>query len=483
MLRYLHKDYKFLLGGDIMRKLQEILKEDLELVFNDKCYLDFKLWASRVFGLEIKPFHLEWMRLIHNNRFVVISAFRGSGKTTVLGVVYPLWLCWFKPGTHILFTAAELGQATKILDEVKETIENNEFLNELMPSNPSTWKKTELKMTNGSRIFCKAYTRHIKGIHVDYAFCDEIQDCFDRDIFNKAIAPTVNRKKGHLVAAGTPDHPADLLEELKSRKDYISGTYPILIKPGLSIWPEVFSMEEIDKIRKRDGEGSFQTQYMLNASAELEGAVFSPNWIVNCFDKNDKFGDKKYEESVCIIGADFAISQGARADFDAYVVIEKISGKSILRYGERHKGLPKDAKEQRLRELYRRFKPLRIIIDPSNIGEAILQDLRNEGYPVVGGEFHPRARNKLLVNLQTMIQPNKDGKSELIIPRDPSCPATLTFTNKLVEELISFREEKSQSTGMTSLVSKGPHDDTVMALALACKGAAEQKEFLSLVGI
>ena len=466
-----------------MRKLKEILKGDSELFFNDKCYLDFKVWATRVFGFQIKIFHMEWMRMIHNNRFAVISAFRGSGKTTILGVVYPLWLCWFKPGTHILFTASELSQATKILDEVKESIENNEFLNELMPSNPSTWKKTELKMTNGSRIFCKAYTRHIKGVHVNYAFCDEIQDCADRDIFNKAIAPTVNRKKGHLVAAGTPDNPADLLEELKNRRGYVSGIYPIIIKPGIPRWPEVFPMDEINKIRRRDGEGSFQTQYMLNASAEVEGAVFPPKWITNCFDTNDMFGDKKYEESVCIIGADFAISQGSRADFDVYAVVEKVAAKTILRYAERHKGLPKDAKEQRLRELHRRFKPLRMIMDPSNIGEAIIQDLRNEGYPVIAGEFHPRARNKLLVNLQTMIQPNKNGKSELVIPRNPEDPSTLAFTNKLVEELISFKEEKSQATGMTSLISKGAHDDTVMALALACKGASEQKEFLSLVGI
>jgi len=795
-----------------MRKKTEILQGMKERFFIDKCGLDLKFWSERVFDAEVKDFHLEWMDLVNNNRFVALQAFRGSGKTTILGVIYPLWLAYYRPGTHILFTAAELAQATKILDEVKEVIENNEFLNELMPPNPSTWKKTELKMTNGSRIFCKAYTRHIKGIHVDYAFCvngrtlintslgckeikdvrvgddvlthkgrfrkvkklykrrwsgkiywintpnsllkitgehpvlvryknnrvgwkktknlsvddillfscrgtnpvvrmgirhfvlnndharlfglylaegccssnmvrltfgkdetdlkklalslltglfglkcnidshlpwadtvygcnkslskkfgkwfgtksivkiipyfmfkantqakanfvygwlqgdghfnknggangysaspelikgmrlllnslgckykvyenitgsedfgkrlmfsiciskpslgiirdlisgikkrnycevpishikvkrccspvynleveednsyvangcvvhncDELQDCFDREVFNKAIGPTVNKKQGHLVGVGASDNPGDLLEELFHRPGYVGRRYPVLIEPGVSRWPEAFPMSEIEAIRKRDGEESFQTQYMLNAKAEREGAVFPLVWIDNCFDFNESFGDKKYDESTCVIGADFAIAQGPRADFDAYVVLEKISGKTILRFAERHKGLPKDAKEQRLNFLFQRFNPHRIIMDPSHIGEAILQDLRNQGLPVTEGEFHAKARHKLLVNLQMMMQPDKNGNSELVIPRNPEDSAALTFTNKLIEEMIGFKEEKSLTTGMTSYISKARHDDTVMALALACKAASEQREFLDIVAV
>jgi len=468
---------------DTMRTKLEILQGVKEQVFADRCYLDLKLWGERVFGLTMKDFHLEWMDLVNTNRFVALQAFRGSGKTTILGVAYPLWLCRYRPGTHILFTAAELSQAVKVLDEVKDTIENNEFLQDLMPPNPSTWKKTELKLTNGCRIYCKAYTKHIKGIHVNYAFCDEIQDCIDRDIFNKAIAPCINKKKGHLVAVGAPDNPGDLLEELFHRTDYIGKKYPVIISPGISRWPEVFPFDEIEKIRKRDGEASFQTQYMLNASAERENAVFPTAWIDNCISFEELFGDKKYDASTCVVGADFAIAQGPRADFDCYVVIEKAANKSIIRFAERHKGFPKDAKEQRLRELFNRFKPIRIIMDPSHIGEAILQDLRNEGLPVQEGEFHARSRHKLLVNLQMMMQPDKNGTSQLVIPRNAEDSAAITFTNKLIEEMIGFKEEKSQLTGMTSYVSKAQHDDTVMALALACKAAADQREFLDIVAI
>jgi len=36
---------------------------------------------------------------------------------------------------------------------------------------------------------------------------------------------------------------------------------------------------------------------------------------------------------------------------------------------------------------------------------------------------------------------------------------------------------------MTSYVSHAQHDDTVMALALACKAAADQREFLDMVAM
>jgi len=222
-----------------MRKLNEILEGKSEALFHDMCSLNFKLWAEKVFGYQIKDFHLDMMNTVHNNRFVVIKCFRAGGKTTLIGVVYSLWLCYYYPGTHILFTASELKQATKILDELKEEIENNEFLNELMPPNPSTWRQTELKLNNGSRIFCRVYTRSIKGLHVNYVFCDEIQDCTDRDIFNKAIAPTVNQKRGHICAVGTPDNPGDMLEELCNRPEYVSRVYEVIKAPGVSRWPEV----------------------------------------------------------------------------------------------------------------------------------------------------------------------------------------------------------------------------------------------------
>lgn len=474
-----------------MRTKEEILQGMEESLFIDICSLDFRFWAERVFGAEPKDFHIEWMDLVHNNRYVMLQAARGFGKTYFLGVIYPIWLAYYHPKYKLFFTASELGQATKILDEVKGTIEDNEFLEHLMPTDPkSTWRKTELKLTNGAHFLCKAFTVHMKGIHVNYVFVDEIQDIIDRNIFYKAISPTVNRFNGHLIAVGVPDNPGDMVEELSNNEEYVNGYYPALVLdkhnkpiPNNPLYPEVFPMEKLNQIRKRDGESSFQTQYMLNPRAEGDNDVFPHNWIANCYNYQERFHDTVSEDGFCFIGADFAISQGKRADYDCYVVVQKFGGRTYIRYAERHKGTSVDSKVLRLKELFAIYNPLKMILDPSNVGIVVVQDLRNLGFPVEEGEFHSRARHKLLVNLQMMMQPDKNGNSELVIPRNAEDSAALTFSNKLVEELIGFKEERSIASGIKSYVSKAAHDDTVAALALAVKGASEQCEFLDMVGI
>ena len=467
-----------------MRTIKEICKDTDPTLFIDMCSLDHQKWADNVFGEVSKDFHLDFMSTVHNNRFVLIEASRGFGKTSYLGTKYPLWKAYYQPGSRFLFTASSLQTAIKILDEVKSAVESNELLRDLMPDkrDSSAWSATKLKMTNGSEFVCRAFTKTaLKGLHMDYVFCDEIQDIRDRDVFYKSLTPTVVNRKGTLVVTGVPEHPADMLAELKESEEYVIKSYPVLIKDGVSRWPEKYPLDEIQRIRRRDGESTFQTQYMLNSKAEGDYDVFPASWISNCLSTDEMFGEPKYGGSTVFIGADFAISQGKRADFDCYVVVEKISGKTIIRHAERHKGLPKDAKVRRLKELHQRFKPLRMILDPSGIGTAVLQDLRNEGYPVQEGEFHARARHKMLVNLQMMMQPDRSGTSQLVIPKNKEDSAALTFANILTSELLGFKEKKSEATGILTYSSNAPHDDTVASLALACKASAEQRDFVDCI--
>lgn len=72
---------------------------------------------------------------------------------------------------------------------------------------------------------------------------------------------------------------------------------------------------------------------------------------------------------------------------------------------------------------------------------------------------------------------------KLIIPRNVECFLTMRFTNTLVQELISFKETKTKSRQDTTFQSKSKHDDTVMALALACIGAQNAREFIDYVAV
>lgn len=460
-----------------MRSIDEMLKGMSMSAFLTHCYLDFQFFVERVFAYDFAPFHKEWIDAMAKHRFLCIIAHRGSGKTTMLGEAYVLWKCIFHPGFQALVTSNEFRQSVKVLTTIRETIELNEFLLDYSPTSmrETTWTKTELVFRNRSKIFCRPYTKNIRGLHVNYVLCDEGGLYKDHDIFYRTVMPTVSMKRGSITVIGTPEDEVDLLTELKNNPEFWSKTYKAE-ENGKSLWPEKYPKPELDKIRQRIGEDAYQKEYLCNPRAASEASLYPPKLVFECFDYSAVFCERD-EGGVGFLGCDFAIATGPRADFDAYVFVERVAGKSILKYGERHVGFPIAGKVQRIEQLYERFSPQRIICDPSSVGQAVIEELRNKGIPVIGAEFDAANRNKLLINLRQLIE-----KKNLLIPRNAEDTATMTFTTKLVRELISIKETKTKA-GMITYKSDAPHDDTVMALALACKGLSEQKGFVDFVAI
>ena len=71
---------------------------------------------------------------------------------------------------------------------------------------------------------------------------------------------------------------------------------------------------------------------------------------------------------------------------------------------------------------------------------------------------------------------------KLVIPKEKDDFQAVDFANVLEYELFAFKELKSDSTGRTSYISKGRHDDTVMSLALAVKYVVLMQEFDDYIG-
>jgi len=486
-----------------MRTKEEIFQGEDETYFLLKCSMDPVFWCERVIGLDMQSYHSEWVHASMKHRFVNIQAHRGSGKTHIMGFALSTWFMWFgtpeNPGkpVKILITSLALDQSKRLMEDISENLKNNELLQELIPTNrDQTWNKTELTTTKGDKVYCKAYNQGIKGYHVDVVLCDEAGTYSDHSIFHFTISPTVNHKKGRIITIGTPENVVDLLQELRANKQYWSGRYPALIKvdgEDVPLWPGKFSLEELKEIRERDGESSFQKEYLLNPKAEAENALYPPNMIHDCFDFDETFKhslpsrqsiDEKGnmvevvpELRNVFIGCDFAIASGPRADFDAYTVIEKFGDRVQILYGERHKGLHITGKVQRLKDLQARYNAKKIMCDSSNIGQAVIEQLRMALLPVEGVDFAPVNRNALLVALRQILE-----QQRLVIPRNADEPQGMAYVGVLVSEMVGFSETRTRS-GLITYQSKGVHDDTVMSLCLALKGANAQKDFMDMLAI
>jgi hypothetical protein len=436
-----------------------------------KCALDPEIFCERVLGLILKPFHREWLRLLMDDDKdrLAISAPTGFGKTTIFGVAYPLWLSIFKPNSRSLIVSKTIRtQSSNVLDEVKRTIENNELLSTYMSSEQEKeWSKEKLVITNGSSIFYSSYATSVRGVHVDYIFADEVATYLETETYFRDVTSRAVAKKGKIAAVSTPLNTTDLLAQLMNNKVYFSRSYPAIVN-GESIWAERFPINELMRVKLEQGESNFEKNYMCNPIAESENAVFPIKLIMECF--NYETGFNSNVEGRTFLGCDFAVAKGPTADFDAYVVIEKLGNSFIIKHIEIHRGFPIDAKVRRIIQLNELYKPVKVIIDESGIGTAILEELRSNALPIIAQSFHSAARNNLLMSLKNIL----DGK-KLVIPRSKDDSMAIKLTDELVAQLIGFKETKSKATGSINYLSQASHDDIVMALAMAVKESNRQK--------
>jgi hypothetical protein len=462
-----------------MRTTSQILAGDSLLDFLMRQKSDFKLFCERVLGMTdcggIHPFQMEWFYLTQNNDRVMIQAPSGFSKTTILGVAYPLWVAFNYPDKQILIISKSLPQSKRLLSIIRGYIEDNELLLHLRPSDSiESWNKLELKCSNGCRLYCRPYSVNIKGERVDLMILDELCSYEDADIFFDHLISRLN-PYGKIIGISTPEGPSDLMAQIAIRngKDYLIRSYPAIInikdgtlESGESIWPERFSVTDLMTKRREQGEQFFQKNFMLNVYAEPTDSVVFPAKTINaCMDYSRNFTNhREAEDSSIVVACDFAISKGERADSDAFTVMEKTRDFYIIKHAELHKGWSVPAKIARIKQLFNDFGANKIIADESNIGSAIVNDMRAQGMTVNTQTFHSSARRELLVTLKNVIESGR-----LVIPCSASDQNCTIIANKLLMQLMGFKEESSKNTGQKLLKSKAAHDDLAISVAMAVK--------------
>jgi hypothetical protein len=466
-----------------MIELNEILGKEYEenlTGFLIRCRTDFRFFCERVMtdlfkDGGVKPYMMEWFDLVQSNPRVAILAPSGFAKTTILGVAYPIWLAFTQKNMQIMVVSNSMNQARRVLSLIKSTIENNALLVELKPQNyRETWSANHIKISTGAAIFCRPYTITIKGERVDYIIMDEAASYQNVDIYFDYIIPRLNPHHGKICLISTPESGTDLMAIIAERKlDYVFRKYVAILSNGEALWPERFSLERLNKIREEQGEQFFQKNFMCNTRAEGSNSVYTANSIAGCMNYEQSYTSEILgTDAEIYMGCDFAIATGGTADFDCYVIIERVGDRAIIKFAETHRGYSVGEKVARITHLFEIYKPLLIIADSSSIGAAIIEELRNTGLPVQGYSFQANSRNTLLNNLKVLLDNKK-----IVIPKNKDDMRAVEFADKLEVELLSFKEQHSKVTGNTAYVSTGAHDDSVMGLALAVSKIKQNQDF------
>jgi predicted phage terminase large subunit-like protein len=401
---------------------------------------------ARLLGYEAATVHENMARSIQRSRSLVLAP-RGFGKSTLLSVVRCIFELVRDPEIRILLVSCTRAQAEAFLREVRGHVEHNRGFRRIFGSvSGAKWTARELivntrrKIRKEPTIFSTGTDCALVSRHFDLIICDDIVSEDNsrtesgreklKTWFFKVLLPCLE-PDARLALVGTRYHYRDLY-------GYLLGTefipHPIIIRAldadGGSAWPEKFSAELLEKVRRESGTVIFNAQYQNDTTA-MKGAVFREQWI------------RSYDAAPMSLrvyqGVDLAIAQHEHSDFFAIVTIGLDEWGNIYVLDCYHARLSFRGQTKAIMERFCRFDPIKVAIE-SNAYQAVqVEYLRELGMVRMQGVHTARDKLSRAWRLSAYFE---DGR--VLVGRN---------MHYLVEQLLTFPE--------------GEHDDLFDALELA----------------
>lgn len=395
---------------------KELAKEDL--------FWFFHLYFGHYITYETATFQKEIFCNISNPRIehLVIVAFRGSGKSTIVSTAYPIWaMIGHMQKKFIVIVSQTQNQAQQHLRNLRAEIESNElFRNDFgnLEEESNEWGISSLNMPKlGAKIVAVSREQGIRGIRSgphrpDLVISDDIEDTQSvktregrnktYNWFTSEIMP-IGSQKTKFVTIGNLLHEDSLLMRLKD--GFAAGThdgeyheYPIAIK-NKTMWPGAYpGMDAIDKQKRRIGNRiAWEREYMLKIIPE-EDQVVTKSMIKTY----ETMPDKLHNESERIfIGIDLAISAKDTADYTAMIrLVVRGTGKKRRLYVQ-----PKPINKRfnfnqtldQMRALKNDYPSAKFIVETTAFQASVKQVAEAEGFDIQG--FTPKEDKRARLNM------------------------------------------------------------------------------------
>lgn len=219
----------------------------------------------------------------------VLLAFRGSGKSTVVGL-FCAWALVREPALRILVLAAEESLARKMVRNVKRILERHPMAGAIKPKRGDLWaadqfvveRKAELRDPS---MLARGLAGNVTGSRAEIVVCDDVEVPNTSDSAAKradlrerlAELDYVLVPGGLQLYVGTPHSYYSIYadvprEEAGESVPFLAGferlTIPVVADDGTPAWPERFGPDRIAELRARHGGAGFRAQMMLEPVAD-----------------------------------------------------------------------------------------------------------------------------------------------------------------------------------------------------------------------
>ena len=360
---------------------------------------------------------------------------RQSGKsTTLLGLI--LYYSINKAKSVSLYTAPTYGQINKILVQLMDVLQPTGII---VSANKSSY---EIKLTNGSMIYFRSTERadSIRGLAVDYLFCDESQDTNTSD-FQKSILPTITARGKKCVLAGTPKRKNLFYDYFQMGR---SEDFPNHTSYHFPSWESPYVSTEFIEEQKRTLPPKIFSQEFEAKWQENEGSVFQ-NLNGVCI--NDLWPNRDKNIRV-YAGLDI----GSKDDYSVLVILDEL-GRCLNVW--RANNISYSEIVRKVVDTCKHYNVTELLCEVNGVGDPVFEQIKKE-YSRTSPLFQTNQTKENTI--RRLIGDIQDQALEL-----PS----YNLMPEFIQELEIYEYEILASGKIRYTHPNGMHDDIVDALAMA----------------
>jgi predicted phage terminase large subunit-like protein len=405
----------------------------------EKLYHNMALFGKICFPTAIRsstpPFHHELYKALQNRgkRRVLAAAPRGTAKSTVFSLIFPMHQIAFKKSNEevfIVIISESQTQSINFLSRIKYHLTHtkgfSDVFGDLGPNTASRWTNTDIILANNARIVAVGTGQRVRGfITGDTRPTAIIIDDFESELnaatsearaknrkwITEAVIPSL-ADGGRILMVGTVISEDCFLYWAKDSPTWTVLWTAITNDDGSPVWPERFPADRIKEIRQEyESVGNitgFYQEYMNIAQAP-DDAPFKDKWLKlhhydferiegqNCLVR--EIGEEKKVIPVDLYtGVDPASSLNPRADFFVIATIGKDNDDNVYIVDLFRAHLNPSEQPDKIIEIFKKFRPRKMKIETVAYQEALRQSVRKrmleENLYIPGLEkgYKPRTR-------------------------------------------------------------------------------------------
>lgn len=279
-------------------------------------------------------FHIKHAKNILNNKKFrgICKWFRGSAKSVTNNIFIPLWLKARGEKLTLVLVGKSEDDAKVLLSDIQAELESNQrYIHDFGEQiSIGEWTQGKFSTKDGSAFYAKGRGQSPRGLRKrqnrpNYIIIDDIDD--DELVKNQkrvkdlvqwileALMGTMDMGRGRVVVNGNEIGKTSVVNTLCENEMFIVSHINVYDKEGKLNYPEKYTIQEVEEIRKTIGERAFQKEYMNNPI--VEGSVFKQEWIRTT--KRQAYS--QYAMIVCYI--DPSLTGRSGSDFKAAVILGK----------------------------------------------------------------------------------------------------------------------------------------------------------------